>query len=221
VPTCGGCSSSPAGEIVALLRPGDILTHCFTGGGHRLLTEDGRISPLAAKLQRRGVLLDIGHGAGSFSYQVAEASLAERILPDVISSDIRQLSVQGPMFDLPTTLSKFLNLGMALPNVIDRATRRPAAAIGRPDLGTLAVGARPTSPCSSWSRASTRSTTWRWRLGRATAAWSAPRRWWAGGRCRAPPSASRRFGRCCPSTRPAAGQALGRGGYTARLMLTL
>ncbi len=135
-----GNGSPPLSEIVALLRPGDILTHCFTGGGHRLLTEDGRISPLAAKLQRRGVLLDIGHGAGSFSYQVAEAALAEGILPDVISSDIHQLSVQGPMFDLPTTLSKFLNLGMALPNVIDRATRRPAA-IGRPDLGTLAVGA--------------------------------------------------------------------------------
>jgi dihydroorotase len=127
--------------IAELLRPGDILTHCFTGGSHRMLTEGGRIAPLAAELQRRGVLLDIGHGAGSFSYQVAEAALAEGILPDVISSDIHQLSVQGPMFDLPTTLSKFLNLGMALPEVIDRATRRPAAAMGRPDLGTLRVGA--------------------------------------------------------------------------------
>ncbi|MBX0329201.1 amidohydrolase/deacetylase family metallohydrolase [Oscillochloris sp. ZM17-4] len=127
--------------ISDLLRPGDILTHCFTGGNHRLLTEDGRLSPLAHELRARGVLLDIGHGTGSFSYQVAEAALAEGVLPDVISSDIHQLSVQGPMFDLPTTLSKFLNLGVGLSDVIDRATRRPAAAMRRPDLGTLGVGA--------------------------------------------------------------------------------
>lgn len=128
-------------EILAMLRPGDILTHCFTGGTHRLLNADGRINPIARELQQRGVLLDIGHGTGSFSYQVAEAALAEGIIPDVISSDIHQLSVQGPMFDLPTTLSKFLNLGMSLSDVIDRASRRPAAAMGRPDLGTLSVGA--------------------------------------------------------------------------------
>ena len=128
-------------EILALLRPGDILTHCFTGGTHRLLDADGRINPIARELQQRGVVLDIGHGTGSFSYQVAEAALAEGIIPDVISSDIHQLSVQGPMFDLPTTLSKFLNLGMSLSDVIDRASRRPAAAMGRPDLGTLSVGA--------------------------------------------------------------------------------
>lgn len=135
-------SGPPAmAEIAELLRPGDILTHCFTGGNHRMLTEDGRIAPLARELQQRGVILDIGHGTGSFSYEVAEAAFAEGVLPDVISSDIHQLSVQGPMFDLPTTLSKFLNMGMALPDVIDRATRRPAAAMGRPDLGTLAVGA--------------------------------------------------------------------------------
>lgn len=127
-------------EIVALLRPGDILTHCFTGGTHRLLSAEGRLSPIARELQLRGVLLDIGHGTGSFSYRTAEAALQEGVLPDVISSDIHQLSVQGPMFDLPTTLSKFLNLGMALPDVIDRATRRPALAIGKPELGTLHPG---------------------------------------------------------------------------------
>ncbi|MEI7770138.1 MAG: amidohydrolase/deacetylase family metallohydrolase [Chloroflexales bacterium] len=134
-------SGPPAmAEISELLRSGDILTHCFTGGSHRLLTDEGRLAPLARELQVRGVILDIGHGAGSFSYPVAEAALAEGVLPDVISSDIHQLSVQGPMFDLPTTLSKFLNLGMRLYDVIDRATRRPAAAMRRPDLGTLGVG---------------------------------------------------------------------------------
>lgn len=135
-----GSGPPSMGSIADLLRPGDILTHCFTGGDHRLLSDDGRLAPLARELQGRGVILDIGHGAGSFNYRVAEAALAEGVLPDVISSDIHQLSVQGPMFDLPTTLSKFLELGMSLPEIIDRATRRPALAMRRPDLGTLAVG---------------------------------------------------------------------------------
>ncbi|MBA2518483.1 MAG: amidohydrolase/deacetylase family metallohydrolase, partial [Chloroflexia bacterium] len=60
--------------------------------------------------------------------------------PDVISTDIHQTSIQGPMYDMPTTLSKFLNLGMSLPDVIERATSRPAAAMRRPDLGTLKLG---------------------------------------------------------------------------------
>ncbi|MGH2458147.1 MAG: amidohydrolase family protein, partial [Chloroflexota bacterium] len=87
------------------------------------------------------LILDIGHGTGSFNYDVAEAMLEQGILPDVISSDIHQMAVQGPMFDLPTTLSKFLNLGMSLSEVIERATINPARAIHREDLlGTLDVG---------------------------------------------------------------------------------
>jgi len=127
-------------EVAAYLRPGDILTHCFTGGDMRILGEDGRILPVIRDLQERGLILDIGHGTGSFSFAVAEAMLEQSILPDTISSDIHQLAVQGPMYDLPTTLSKFLALGMSLSDVIVRATARPAAAIRRPDLGTLRVG---------------------------------------------------------------------------------
>jgi dihydroorotase len=132
----------PLAEIIALLGPGDILTHCFTGGDHRIIEPDGRINPAIRALRDRGVILDIGHGTGSFSYAVAEAALAQGLVPDVISSDIHQLSVQGPMFDLPTTLAKFLNLGMRLPDVIERATSRPAAAMRRPDVGTLRPGSR-------------------------------------------------------------------------------
>jgi dihydroorotase len=128
-------------EVVALLRPGDILTHCFTGGTHRIVDERGRIHPQIRELQQAGLILDIGHGGGSFSYDVAEAAMAGGVRPDVISSDIHQLSIQGPMYDLPTTLSKFLNLGMPLPEVIDCATRRPALAMRRPDLGVLTPGA--------------------------------------------------------------------------------
>ncbi len=134
-------SGPPAlAEILDLMRPGDILTHCFTGGTHRITGTHGTLDPAIPELQSRGILLDIGHGTGSFAFDVAEAAMAQGIMPDVISSDIHQLSVQGPMFDLPTTLSKFLSLGMSLPEVIDRATARPARAMRRPDLGTLAIG---------------------------------------------------------------------------------
>jgi dihydroorotase len=129
-------------QIAAHLRPGDILTHCFTGGSHRIVEPGGMARPLVDELRRRGVILDIGHGAGSFSYAVAEAALGQGIVPDVISSDIHQLSIQGPMFDLPMTLSKFLGLGMSPAEVIERATTRPARAMGRPDLGTLRPGSR-------------------------------------------------------------------------------
>jgi dihydroorotase len=126
--------------IVDLLRPGDILTHCFTGGDHRLVDDGGRVRQAARALRERGVILDVGHGAGSFSYESTEAALADGLSPDVISSDIHQLSVQGPAYDLPTTLSKFLNLGMPLADVVACATHRPAAALRQPGLGTLAVG---------------------------------------------------------------------------------
>lgn len=127
-------------EVAQLLRPGDILTHCFTGGDMRIVDDAGNPNPAIMDLRERGLILDIGHGTGSFSFNTAAAMLAAGVLPDVISSDIHQMAIQGPMFDLPTTLSKFLNLGLSLPQVIERATSRPAAAMRRPDLGTLKPG---------------------------------------------------------------------------------
>ncbi|HVA91190.1 MAG TPA: amidohydrolase/deacetylase family metallohydrolase [Chloroflexota bacterium] len=128
-------------EIAEWLRPGDILTHCCTGQPNRLVDDEGAVLPFMRKLWEQGLILDLGHGTGSFSYGSAEAMLADGMPPDVISSDIHQLAALGPMYDLPTTLSKFLNLGMTLYEVIARATSRPAAAMRRPDLGTLAIGA--------------------------------------------------------------------------------
>jgi dihydroorotase len=127
-------------EVVNLLRPGDILTHCFTGQDNRITDDGGKVHVNVRDLHDRGLILDIGHGTGSFSYEVAEASLHDGVMPDVISSDIHQTARQGPAFDLPTTLSKFLNLGMSLPDVIERATSRPAKAMRKPELGTLSVG---------------------------------------------------------------------------------
>lgn len=135
-------------EILPFLAAGDILTHCFTGNTNRIVTDAPpaslslpavRAEVIAAR--ERGVLMDIGHGAGSFNYPTTEAALASGFLPDIISSDIHQLSVRGPMYDLPTTLSKFLNLGLTLPDVIARATIAPARAIRREEvLGTLGIG---------------------------------------------------------------------------------
>ncbi len=129
-------------DVLAFLKPGDILTHCCTGASMRLIDTEGRPLEDARRARDAGVILDIGHGAGSFDFEVAEAMLRHGLPPDVISSDIHQLSIRGPMFDLPTTLSKFLTLGMSLPDVIAAATARPASAMGMAgQVGTLAIGA--------------------------------------------------------------------------------
>ena len=127
-------------DICEYLRPGDILTHCFTGRENRIYGDDGLILDNIKKLHDAGLVLDIGHGAGSFSFDTAEIMLKQGVPPDVISSDIHQIAIQGPMFDMPVTLSKFLNLGMSLEDVIEAATTKPAAAMRRPDLGNLKVG---------------------------------------------------------------------------------
>jgi dihydroorotase len=128
-------------EVLALLRPGDILTHCFTGHSMRIVDERGALLDAARRAWDAGVIMDIGHGAGSFSFETAEVLIGAGCPPDVISSDIHQLSIHGPLFDLPTCMSKFLALGMSFEQVVRAATARPAAALGLPDLGALRPGA--------------------------------------------------------------------------------
>ena len=124
------------------MRPGDILTHCFTGNSMRIIDEHGRLLDDAKRAWDAGIIMDIGHGAGSFSFETAEALIKAGYRPDVISSDIHQLSIHGPLFDMPTCLSKFLALGMDFPAVIRAATARPAEVLGlQHELGTLRVGA--------------------------------------------------------------------------------
>jgi dihydroorotase len=127
-------------DLVEYLRPGDILTHCCTGNSMKIVDDAGVMLPPYAELRERGLILDVGHGTGSFSFKVAEQMLEQGILPDVISTDIHQLAIQGPMFDMPTTLSKFLNLGMTVSQVIQCASSAPAKAMRHPELGTLQVG---------------------------------------------------------------------------------
>jgi dihydroorotase len=137
-----GDSTATTDEIMSRLRSGDIVTHAFTDRRNGIFDDAGRVHTSALEARRRGVLFDVGHGAGSFAFRRAEAALAEGFRPDTISSDLHRLNVDGPVFDLVTTLSKFLHLGLSLDEVIAMATTAPAAAIGRDgDFGTLAVGA--------------------------------------------------------------------------------
>jgi dihydroorotase len=124
-------------RVLDALRPGDIVTHCATPASMALV-RDGRVLDAALRAVARGVVMDLGHGSGGFSFAAAEALLAAGAGPHVISSDAHQLSVNGPMFDLPTCLTKLLALGMSLEETVAAATLRPAALMGFP--GTLAVG---------------------------------------------------------------------------------
>jgi dihydroorotase len=131
----------PLPNVLEPLRPGDIVTHCFQGRGDTIFEGDGDFLPAVREARERGVLFDVGHGSGSFHYPTGRRAIERGFLPDVISSDLHSISVEGPVFDMPTTASKFLNLGMTLGDVIRRVTVAPAKAIGRDDeLGYLAVG---------------------------------------------------------------------------------
>ncbi|MDA4112597.1 MAG: amidohydrolase/deacetylase family metallohydrolase [Thaumarchaeota archaeon] len=134
----------PVDELVGLLERGDILTHSFRPFPNSILDTDGvgRVSKVLKAARRRGVLIDIGHGNGSFSYNTAEAALADGFLPDTISTDIHALSLESPVHDLPCTMTKLLNLGMSAEQVLLAVTHNPAAAIGRPDLGRIQKGKR-------------------------------------------------------------------------------
>jgi len=127
-------------EVVSRLRPGDVLTHCFRPFPNAPVRADGRVREEIIAARARGVIFDIGHGGGSFGFGTTKKMLAAGFLPDVISSDVHVISIEGPAFDLLTTMSKFLCLGVDLPTVIKLATSNAAAAINRPDLGTLKVG---------------------------------------------------------------------------------
>jgi len=128
-------------EILKLMRPGDVITHCFQGVGDSILDEKGRVIPDAWAARQDGVIFDVGHGAGSFRYEVAQQAMQQGFISDVISTDLHIGNINGPVYDLPTTLSKFLHLGLSLEAVIEKATIQPAKAIQRDDeIGHLKIG---------------------------------------------------------------------------------
>ncbi len=128
-------------EVVDMLRPGDVLTHCFRPFPNAPVTGQGKVKAAVRAARERGVIFDIGHGKGSFSFKVARQMLANGFPPDTISSDVHQLCIDGPAFDQVTTMSKFLCLGMPLDEIIARSTVNAAKALNRPELGTFKSGA--------------------------------------------------------------------------------
>src|SRR5215467_10429559 len=127
-------------EVLARLRPGDVLTHAFRPFPNSPATAQGTVKRAVIDARQRGVLFDIGHGKGSFAFKTARAMLANGFFPDTISSDVHALCINGPAFDQVTTMSKFLCLGMPLADVIAASTVNAAFALKRPELGSLKPG---------------------------------------------------------------------------------
>ena len=129
-------------DLLDLLRPGDILTHTYSGAGNNVV-QDGKVLRAALEAKRRGVLFDVGHGGGSFDYTVAEPAIDQGLTPDTLGSDIHAVSANTPgMPFMPWLMSKFLNMGFSLEDVIRLATLNPAQVIDRVEkLGTLQIGA--------------------------------------------------------------------------------
>ena len=125
--------------ILQKLRPGDIHTHVFAQQ-FPILDDDGLVQPHMWQARERGVIFDLGHGAASFWYRNAVPAIQQGFLPDSISTDLHTGNVNGPVFDMLTTMNKCLNMGMSLEGVIARSTWAPAQEIGHPELGSLSTG---------------------------------------------------------------------------------
>lgn len=125
------------------LRPGDIFTHTFSYGPanrETIVDESGKVKPFVYDAQKRGIIFDVGHGGGAFSWRQAVPAMQQGFKPNVISTDLHAESMNGGMKDLSNIMSKFLNLGMSVQDVILRTTWNPANVIKRPELGNLSIG---------------------------------------------------------------------------------
>lgn len=126
------------------LRPGDIYTHVYSDGGsgrEAIVDENGQVRPFIAKAWQKGIIFDVGHGQRSFNMKIAVAAIEQGIKPNTISSDLHQGSANTSMRSMLNVMSKMLNIGLSLQEVIKASTWKPAQVIGREDLGHLSEGA--------------------------------------------------------------------------------
>jgi len=129
-------------QVMELMKAGDVITHCYNTHTLGILDSNGKVKPSVLAARERGVLFDIGHGAGSFNFEIARKALDQGFLPDTISTDVYQASIDGPVFDMPTTMSKMLYLGMSFDDILARSTASPAKIVNRlSGMGSLEVGA--------------------------------------------------------------------------------
>lgn len=135
-------SQIPTAEVLDALQAGDIYTHLYHPHPDNIFEEDGKPTDAAQRARERGVIFDVGHGMGAFAWRVAEPACREySFWPDTISTDIHRFNINGPVFDMPTTMSKFLYLGMPLEQVIHASTHAPAKAMRLEEShGLLEVG---------------------------------------------------------------------------------
>lgn len=129
-------------DILAVMGKRDILTHCFHDMACGILDENGKIRHSVHAAIERGVIFDVGHGAGSFSWDVVEKAMEQGVEPTTISSDLHVYNINGPVYDLVNVVNKFLYLGMPLDDALAKVTSIPADTILMPgQVGTLAAGA--------------------------------------------------------------------------------
>ena len=125
------------------MRPGDIFTHTFAYGPNdreTIADDDGIVKPFVFDAQKRGIIFDVGHGGGAFFWRQAIPAIKQGFKPNVISTDLHSDSMNGGMKDMANVMSKFLNIGLTLEEVIEKSTSAPAKVINRPELGTLSIG---------------------------------------------------------------------------------
>lgn len=128
--------------LLEKLRPGDILTHCYGGvSGREKMIENGKLQSWALEAQKRGIIFDVGHGGGSFLFAQAIPAIKQGLKPNSISTDLHTGSMNGGMKDMLNVMSKLLNIGLTLKEVITASTWNPAQIISRKELGNLSVGA--------------------------------------------------------------------------------
>ena len=141
----GGANPELSIETLLLekLRPGDIYAHCYAhvNGRTPVVDEHGQVRPCCKEAQEKGVLFEVGHGGGSFMFEQAMPALDQGFLPNMISTDLHTGSMNSGMKDMLNVMSKFLNMGMSLQDVIARSSWMPAVHINREQLGHLSVGA--------------------------------------------------------------------------------
>ena len=135
-----GDIETPLETLTRHLRPGDVVTHAFRQWGG-VVSAERTVTDAIREAQKNGIVFDVGHGGGSCSFDTIETALSQGFYPDTISSDVSTISVEGPVFDQVTTMSKFLHFGIPLDDVVRLSTQAPAEKMGiADDLGSLAVG---------------------------------------------------------------------------------
>jgi dihydroorotase len=140
-----GETEEPLPALLGLLRPGDIVAHCYTGKPHGILAGDSGqlgVLPEVLEARERGVLFDSAHGRSNLSFEVARKAIADGFLPDLLTSDTSARNWRGPVFDLVTSAAKLRALGMSMDEIAPRVTIAPARLLGldTEGYGTLAEG---------------------------------------------------------------------------------